>query len=95
MQISSKISINEDLTQLNQKVSASLHIKGKATVVKSWSYEGKLFAKFENNVVKQLEYKDYAEWLSLPWPKKHGVPVILRICNMLLGNMFFSGDDDA
>lgn len=72
----SSISINEDLTQLNQKVLASLRIKGKATVVKSWSYEGKLFAKFENNVVKQLEYKDYAEWLSLPWPKKHGVPVI-------------------
>ena len=66
------LSINEDLTYINQSVLASLRLKpkGKDTIEKSWSVEGKLFAKYKNNVVKQVKYEDYAEWLALPWPKE-------------------------
>ena len=64
-----KISINEDLTKVNQSVLASVRVHGKSDIVKSWSLEGKLYAKYKNDVVKKIEYADYAHWLS-QWPEK-------------------------
>ena len=40
------ISVNEDLTQLNQKVLSSIRLKAKHEVAKGWSQEGKLFVKY-------------------------------------------------
>ena len=67
-----KLSINEDLTHLNQSVLASIRINGKADFSKTWSFEGKLFAKHKNGKSEQVEYKHFAKWLSM-WPKEDNV----------------------
>ena len=66
------LSINEDLTKINQSVLASLRVKtkGKDTIEKSWSVEGKIYAKYKNNVVKPVKYEEYAKWLAYPWPEE-------------------------
>ena len=63
------IFINEDLTYLNQTVLASLRLKAKDRVAKCWSFEGKIYVKYKNDVTEQVKYKNYATWLALDWPK--------------------------
>ena len=65
------IYINEDLTFVNQTVLASLRIKGKDKIDKCWSFEGKIYAKYKNDVTKQIKYKDYAAWLALLRPENN------------------------
>ena len=62
------ISINEDLTSINLEVLASLRLKGKDTIEKSWSYEGKLYAKMKTGKIVPITSADYTEWLALKWP---------------------------
>ena len=64
------ISINEDLTSTNAKVLASLRLKDKANIAKAWSFEGKLFAKYHNDTVKQIKYEEFEKWISIDWPKE-------------------------
>ena len=64
------ISINEDLTKINLEVLASLRLKGKDTIDKSWSYEGKLYAQMKNGKIQQVTSEDYSKWLALKWPKE-------------------------
>ena len=64
------LSINEDLTQLNQKVLSSVRLKAKDKVEKGWSYEGKIYAKLKSGKTQVIGKDDFAKWLSLDWPKK-------------------------
>lgn len=65
------ISINEDLTKINLEVLASLRLKGKDTIMKSWTYEGKLYAQMKNGKIEPVTSKDYSKWLALDWPEKN------------------------
>lgn len=77
--------INDDLTPLNNRVLASVRRKAPGRVLQSWSYEGKLFARYkgestrfttrdgaeeDTSFVRQILYKDYNSWLNLPWPEQ-------------------------
>lgn len=63
------IFINEDLTYLNQTVLASLRLKAKDRVAKCWSFKGKLYVKYKNDVTEQVKYENFATWLAKDWPK--------------------------
>lgn len=64
----SRMYIMEDLTRLNQEVLASLRLKSPEFISRAWSYEGKLFAKSKNDIVKRITFSEYQNWLSKPWP---------------------------
>ena len=63
------ISVNEDSTQLNQKVLSSIRLNAKHEVAKGWSNEGKLFVKYKTDKIERVKYSDYSKWLAL-WPNK-------------------------
>ena len=66
-----KLSVNEDLTRLNQQdfVLSSVRLKSKDKVVKAWSFEGKLYLKDKKDKTEVVTYSKYQMWLDLPWPK--------------------------
>ena len=64
-----KLSMNEDLTRLNQQVLSSMRLKAKDKVVKAWSFEGKLYLKDKKDKTEMIPYSKYQAWLDLPWPK--------------------------
>ena len=67
--------INEDLTHLNQQVLSSMRLKDKINVEKAWSFEGKLFVKRKGKPKhEEVTYKNYEEWLELPWPEERTTP---------------------
>ncbi|KAH3797390.1 hypothetical protein DPMN_150970 [Dreissena polymorpha] len=65
-----KIYPSEHLTPLHQDVFNSVRLKKRDTVESAWSRDGKIFYKNRDGSVHRVLYKQYDEWLSLPWPKK-------------------------
>lgn len=63
------IYINEDLTKLNRKVLTAMRKKSMDTVEKAWSFNGKLFWKDKCDNIEMVTFKDFAFWLSMPWPE--------------------------
>ncbi|KAH3700361.1 hypothetical protein DPMN_075337 [Dreissena polymorpha] len=67
----SGIFVKEDLTKLNVEVLASLRLKRRSVVERSWSFEGKICALFKGNQqTTHIKYSEYKLWLEKPWPKK-------------------------
>ena len=63
------LSFNEDLTKLNQQVLSSMRLKDKSTVVKAWSYDRKLYAKYKDETQEVITFSKFQTWLDMPWPK--------------------------
>ena len=64
-----KLSVNEDLTWLNQQVLSSMRLNAKDKVVKAWSFEGKLYLKDKKDKTEMIPFSKYQSWIDL-WPKK-------------------------
>ncbi|KAH3786778.1 hypothetical protein DPMN_164887 [Dreissena polymorpha] len=64
-----KIYPSEHLTPLNQDVFNSVRLKKRDTVESAWSRDGKIFYKTRDGRVHRVLYRQYDEWLNLPWPK--------------------------
>ena len=67
-----KLSVNEDLTNVNHKVLSSLRHKDKVNVIKDWSFEGKLYIKTKDDKTEVVPYSKFQTWLDKPWPKAKG-----------------------
>ena len=65
-----KIYPSEHLTPLNQDVFNSVRLKKRDTVESVWSRSGKIFYKNRDGNIHRVLYKQYDEWLNLPWPQK-------------------------
>ncbi|KAH3834581.1 hypothetical protein DPMN_107911 [Dreissena polymorpha] len=64
----SAIYINEDLTNINQKVLMTI----KRTLPENeavWSWDGKIFQKSSKGVVRPIAYEEYKHWVGADWPK--------------------------
>ncbi|KAH3795224.1 hypothetical protein DPMN_148772 [Dreissena polymorpha] len=62
------IFINEDLTNINQKVLMTIKkaLPEKETV---WSWDGKLFHKTTKGDIRPIAYEDYKQLMGMDWPK--------------------------
>ena len=64
-----RIFLNEDFTGLNGHVLKCLRKKMPDEVQEAWSSNGVLFYKDKLETIRKVPYKDYNQWLELPWPK--------------------------
>ena len=65
-----KLSLNEDLTRMNQQVLASMRLKGKGNDSKAWSFEGKLYRLNKKGKSEVVPFAEFQMWLDKDWPKK-------------------------
>ena len=68
--IGSATVMNLNKTESNTE-SHRIILKGKDTIMKSWTYEGKLYAQMKNGKIEPVTSKDYSKWLALDWPEKN------------------------
>lgn len=66
----SDIFVNEDLTKINQQVLACVRKKMTDEVARAWSRNGRIFYKSHTDTVLEVKYKDFQNWIDLPWPEK-------------------------
>lgn len=66
------IFVSEDLTKTNQHVLACIRKKSPDEVDRSWSKGGRLFykAKSDPDTVIEVTFKEFQQWIDLPWPKR-------------------------
>lgn len=62
------IFINEDLTNINQKVLMTIK-KTLSEKEAAWSWDGKIFHKSTDSVVRPIAYEQYKYWIGADWPK--------------------------
>ena len=66
------IYINEDLTHLNQEVLASIRRNAKDKIYHSWSFEGNIYIRYQDNDKKVytnvVPYKRFSYWLAYTAP---------------------------
>lgn len=63
--------VNDDLTQLNHLVLAGVRKKQPNKVASVWTFNRNIFYKDKTDRVHKVFYKDYQDWLDLPWPKEN------------------------
>jgi DNA repair exonuclease SbcCD ATPase subunit len=63
------IFVNEDLTQLNMMVLACVRKKQPDEVESVWTINGNIFYKNKSGTTHKVMYKEYQDWIELPWPE--------------------------
>ncbi|KAH3834523.1 hypothetical protein DPMN_107852 [Dreissena polymorpha] len=66
-----KIYPSEHITPLNQDVFNCVRLKKRDNVEAAWSRDRKIFHKKRDGSVHRVLYRQYDEWLNLPWLKKY------------------------
>ncbi|KAH3896098.1 hypothetical protein DPMN_020271 [Dreissena polymorpha] len=64
----SNIHINEDLTNINQKVLMTIK-KALSENEAVWSWYGKLYHKTTKGEIRPIDFEDYKQWMGKEWPK--------------------------
>ena len=65
-----KLSLNEDLTRMNQQVLASMRLKDKDNITKAWSFEGKLYRTNKKGITELVPFAEFQMWLDKKWPEE-------------------------